>query len=137
MVRSGPAHSTPGERARSRPGLWGDACENFAAPAFGADSTARLKEGARLAEGDGRKSIPFFMLSGGACSATDATPPTLSTPPIGRPRSPDVTTSVVVAQATARNARPSRMPFGVPSARRAKDPRGTVVRSLTHVLFPS
>jgi len=29
------------------------------------------------------------------------------------------------------------MPFGVPSARRAKDPRGTVVRSLTHVLFPS
>ena len=115
MVRSGPAHSTPGERARSRPGLWGDACENFAAPAFGADSTARLKEGARLAEGDGRKSIPFFMLSGGACSATDATPPTLSTPPIARPRSPDVTTSVVVAQATARNARFEGM-VGVPLA---------------------
>src|SRR5439155_5016881 len=62
MVRSGRAHSTPGERARSRPGLWGYACENFAAPAFGVDSTARLNEGTRLEEGMDANPSPLHVV---------------------------------------------------------------------------
>src|SRR5947208_16283 len=62
MVRSGRAHSTPGKPVRSRPGIRGHAPENLAAPAFGADSAARLIEGSRLERGDGQRSIPSSVV---------------------------------------------------------------------------